>query len=42
MSNLLLTVLDKAGVPTHKLGDSTGFIQPDCLAPHPLFFRVTI
>ncbi len=24
MANLLLTILDKAGVPTEKLGDSTG------------------
>ncbi len=31
MSNMLLTVLDKAGVPTEKLGDSTGPIQPDYL-----------
>jgi hypothetical protein len=32
MSNLLLTVLDKAGVATEKLGDSTGAIQPDYLS----------
>jgi hypothetical protein len=32
MSNLLLTVLDKAGVPAEKLGDSTGPIQPDYLS----------
>ncbi|MGB6946920.1 MAG: DUF1552 domain-containing protein [Bryobacteraceae bacterium] len=32
MSNLLLSVLDKAGVPTDKLGDSTGPIQPDYLS----------
>jgi hypothetical protein len=32
MTNLLLTVLDKAGVPTEKLGDSTGPIQPDYLS----------
>jgi hypothetical protein len=31
MSNMLLTILDKAGVPTEKLGDSTGPIQPDYL-----------
>jgi hypothetical protein len=31
MSNMLLTVLDKAGVPAEKLGDSTGPIQPDYL-----------
>lgn len=32
MTNLLLTVLDKAGVETEKLGDSTGPIQPDYLS----------
>lgn len=32
MTNLLLAVLDKAGVPTEKLGDSTGPIQPDYLS----------
>jgi hypothetical protein len=32
MTNLLLTVLDKAGVPAEKLGDSTGPIQPDYLS----------
>ncbi len=32
MTNLLLSVLDKAGVPTDKLGDSTGPIQPDYLS----------
>jgi hypothetical protein len=32
MTNLLLTVLDKAGVQTDKLGDSTGPIQPDYLS----------
>jgi Protein of unknown function (DUF1552) len=32
MTNLLLTVLDKAGVPTEELGDSTGPIQPDYLS----------
>jgi hypothetical protein len=32
MSNLLLTVLDKAGVHAEKLGDSTGPIQPDYLS----------
>jgi hypothetical protein len=32
MSDLLLSVLDKAGVPTDKLGDSTGPIQPDYLS----------
>ena len=32
MANLLLTLLDKAGVPTEKLGDSTGLLQPDYLS----------
>ena len=32
MSNLLLTILDKAGVPIDKIGDSTGPIQPDYLS----------
>ena len=32
MTNLLVSVLDKAGVPTDKLGDSTGPIQPDYLS----------
>jgi hypothetical protein len=32
MSNLLLTVLDKAGVPAEKLGDSTGPLKPDYLS----------
>jgi hypothetical protein len=27
MSNLLLTVLDRVGVPTEKLGDSTGPLE---------------
>jgi hypothetical protein len=31
MSNLLLTLLDKAGVHVEKLGDSTGELQPDPL-----------
>lgn len=31
MTNLLLTVLDKAGVPTDKLGDSSGPLKPDYL-----------
>ncbi len=32
MTNLLLTVLDKVGVPLEKLGDSTGRIEPNPLA----------
>jgi hypothetical protein len=32
MANLLLTVLDKVGAPTPKLGDSTGLLQPDYLS----------
>jgi hypothetical protein len=32
MTNLLLTILAKAGVPTEKLGDSTGRIEPDYLS----------
>jgi Protein of unknown function (DUF1552) len=32
MTNLLVTVLDKAGVRTEKLGDSTGPLQPDYLS----------
>jgi hypothetical protein len=28
-SNLLLTILDKAGVRLDKLGDSTGRLEPD-------------
>jgi hypothetical protein len=32
MTNLLLTILDKAGVPMEKLGDSTGALQPDYLS----------
>jgi hypothetical protein len=32
MSNLLLTVLDKVGVPLDKLGDSTGRLTPDLLS----------
>ncbi|MFM2124859.1 MAG: hypothetical protein RL328_1310, partial [Acidobacteriota bacterium] len=31
MSNLLVTLLDKAGVPVEKIGDSTGRLQPDPL-----------
>ena len=31
MSNLLVTLLDKAGVPVDKFGDSTGRLQPDPL-----------
>jgi hypothetical protein len=32
MANLLLTVLDKAGVRIDQLGDSTGLLQPDYLS----------
>jgi hypothetical protein len=32
MTNLLMTVLDKAGVKTDKIGDSTGPLQPDYLS----------
>jgi hypothetical protein len=32
MTNLLLTLLDKVGVPLEKLGDSTGRLQPDYLS----------
>lgn len=32
MSNLLLTILDKAGVHMDKIGDSTGRLQPDYLS----------
>jgi hypothetical protein len=32
MANLLLTVLDKAGVRIDKMGDSTGMLQPDYLS----------
>lgn len=32
MTNLLVTMLDKAGVPIDKLGDSTGPLQPDTLS----------
>ena len=32
MTNLLLTVLDKVGVHTEMLGDSTGRLEPDLLA----------
>jgi hypothetical protein len=32
MANLLLTVLDKAGVRIDKMGDSTGLLQPDYLS----------
>jgi hypothetical protein len=32
MTNLLVTILDKAGVPVEKLGDSTGSLKPDYLS----------
>ena len=32
MANLLLTILDKAGVRIDKIGDSTGRLQPDYLS----------
>jgi hypothetical protein len=32
MANLLLTILDKAGVRIDKMGDSTGLLQPDYLS----------
>ena len=32
MANLLLTILDKAGVSIDKMGDSTGIIQPNPLS----------
>jgi hypothetical protein len=32
MANLLLTLLDKAGVHIDKMGDSTGLLQPDYLS----------
>ena len=32
MTNLLLTVMDKAGVPIEKLGDSTGRLPIDTLS----------
>jgi hypothetical protein len=32
MANLLVTMLDKAGVPIDKIGDSTGPLQPDYLS----------
>jgi Protein of unknown function (DUF1552) len=32
MANLLLTILDKAGVRIDKMGDSTGALQPDYLS----------
>jgi len=32
MSNLLLTILAKVGVPVEKLGDSTGRLEPDYLS----------
>jgi Protein of unknown function (DUF1552) len=32
MANLLVTILDKVGVPIEKLGDSTGPLKPDHLA----------
>jgi hypothetical protein len=28
MTNLLLSMLDKAGIPLERLGDSTGRIEP--------------
>ena len=31
MTNLLLTMLDKAGVPAETLGDSTGRLNPEPL-----------
>jgi hypothetical protein len=31
MSNLLVTLLDKVGVPVEKIGDSTGQLRPDPL-----------
>ena len=31
MSNLLVTLLDKAGVQIEKFGDSTGALRPDPL-----------
>jgi hypothetical protein len=31
MSNLLLTILDKVGLPMEKIGDSTGSLRPDPL-----------
>jgi hypothetical protein len=27
MSNLLMTILDKAGIPQESVGDSTGFLS---------------
>jgi hypothetical protein len=32
MANLLVTILDKAGVKVEKIGDSTGPLQPDYLS----------
>ena len=32
MANLLVTILDKAGVRVEKMGDSTGPLQPDYLS----------
>ena len=32
MANLLVTILDKAGVRIDKMGDSTGLLQPDYLS----------
>jgi hypothetical protein len=32
MTNLLVSVLDKSGVQTEKLGDSTGPLKPDYLS----------
>jgi hypothetical protein len=32
MANLLVTILDKAGVPIEKIGDSTGPLRPDYLS----------
>jgi len=32
MTNLLVTLLDKAGAPVDKLGDSTGLLKPDYLS----------
>jgi hypothetical protein len=31
MANLLVTILNKAGVPIEKLGDSTGSLEPSPL-----------
>jgi type III secretory pathway lipoprotein EscJ len=31
-ANVLLTMLDRAGIPQEKLGDSTGKLEPDFLS----------